>query len=77
VQAAEDHRPGAFHELGLDRRVIPPPGTGTLSSSKSQRITISSGGQTSSYRPRTFVPHSIVQANRPSSIDTGTPSHRE
>jgi len=48
-----------------------------LSSSKSQRITISSGGQTSSYRPRTFVPHSMVQANRPSSIDTGTPSHRE
>ena len=31
-----------------------------LSSSKSQRITISSGGQTSSYRPRTLVPHSSM-----------------
>jgi hypothetical protein len=48
-----------------------------LSSSKSQLIAISSGGQTTSYRPRTLVPHSMVQANRPSSIDTGTPSQRE
>jgi hypothetical protein len=48
-----------------------------LSSSKSQRITISSGGLTSSYRPRTFVPHSMVQAKRPFSIETGTPSQRE
>ncbi len=48
-----------------------------LPSSKSQRITISSGGQTSSYRPRTLVPHSIVQAKRPSSRVTGTPSQRE
>jgi hypothetical protein len=47
-----------------------------LSSSKSQLITISSGGQTSSYRPRTLVPHSIVQANRPLSMVTGTPSQR-
>ena len=38
---------------------------------------MSSGGLTSSYRPRTCVPHSIVQANFPSSIVTGTPSQRE
>jgi hypothetical protein len=38
---------------------------------------MSSGGQTSSYRPRTLVPHSIVQAKRPSSMVTGTPSQRE
>jgi hypothetical protein len=49
-----------------------------LPSSKSQRIAMSSGGQTSSYRPRTLVPHSIVQAKRPpESIVTGTPSQRE
>src|SRR6266513_801353 len=38
---------------------------------------MSSGRQTSSYRPRTFVPHSIVQAKRPSCRVTGTPSQRE
>jgi hypothetical protein len=48
-----------------------------LPSSKSQLITISCGGSTISYRPRTLVPHSRVAANRSRSMLTGTWSQRE
>lgn len=40
-------------------------------------MAIRCGGQTTSYTPRTSVPHSMVAAKRPSLMVTGTPSHRE